>query len=315
MYNRKVMKNITVTNDEAGQRLDRLLAKRFDRLPKSLMYKYIRTKRIKVNAHRAKPEQKLGEGDVVSLYINDELLGEKQKDFVFLEAPGTLDTVYEDENVLIVCKPAGLLCHSDTVERTDTLSARLLHYLYSSGQWKPQDTPGFAPAICNRLDRNTCGLVLCGKNARSVRMLNEKIRTREIRKFYLAVLRGVPQKKEGTISGYLTKDKIRNKVHLSAKDEKGAKASVTRYRVLREKDGRALVEAELLTGRTHQLRAHFASIGCPIEGDGKYAGTATFHQKLMAYKLVFAFQSDAGILNDLNGKTAEADTAAFLKEF
>lgn len=315
MYNRKVMKNITVTKDESGQRLDRLLAKRFSSLPKSLMYKYIRTRRIKVNAHRAKPEQKLCENDVISLYINDELLGEKQKSLAFLKAPATLDVVYEDKNMLVAYKPTGLLCHSDTPERTDTLSSRLLHYLYKTGAWTPESTPGFAPAICNRLDRNTCGLIICGKNARSLRMLNEKIRSREIHKFYLAILDGVPQNKEDTITGYLTKDKAHNKVYISAQQSAHAKNSATHYRVLKGKNGRALVEAELLTGRTHQLRVHFASIGCPIAGDGKYAGSDTFNQKLMAYKLVFDFKSDAGILNDLNGKTIQADTAEFLKEF
>lgn len=309
------MKNLTVTKDEAGQRLDRLLAKRFDRLPKSLMYKYIRTKRIKVNAHRAKPEQKLNENDVISLYINDELLEEHRKDLAFLQAPDTLDVVYEDENVLVAFKPTGLLCHSDTAERTDTLGARLLHYLYRTGAWKPEDTPGFAPAICNRLDRNTCGLVLCGKNAQSVRMLNEKIRAREIGKFYLAVLEGIPQEKEGAITGYLTKDGYQNKVQFSKQAQTHAKDSATHYKVLGEKNGRTLVEAQLLTGRTHQLRVHFASIGCPIAGDGKYAGGRTFRQKLMAYKLVFAFKGDAGILNNLNGMTVKADTAEFLKEF
>lgn len=310
------MKNLTVTKNDANQRLDRFLMKTYYTLPKSVMYKYIRKKSIKINKKRATPEQILNEGDLIELYINDEFLCEKRRSYDFLKASKKLDIIYEDENIIIIDKPVGLLCHPDKNEFTDTAISRIKRYLYEERKWNPDDSKGFSPSICNRLDRNTQGLVIAAKNADSLRILNEKIKKREISKYYLAILNGTPKEKEGTIKGYLTKNEQKNKVSFSLEKKDNSKNSETRYRVLETKGDKSLVEVELITGRTHQIRVHFASIGCPLCDDGKYGKEqGRFRQKLFAYKLIFDFKTDAKELNYLNKKEIVASTNIFLKEF
>ena len=253
---------------------------------------------------------------MIELYINDEFLCEKRRSYDFLKASKKLDIIYEDENIIIIDKPVGLLCHPDKNEFTDTAISRIKRYLYEERKWNPDDSKGFSPSICNRLDRNTQGLVIAAKNADSLRILNEKIKKREISKYYLAILNGTPKEKEGTIKGYLTKNEQKNKVSFSLEKKDNSKNSETRYRVLETKGDKSLVEVELITGRTHQIRVHFASIGCPLCDDGKYGKEqGRFRQKLFAYKLIFDFKTDAKELNYLNKKEIVASTNIFLKEF
>lgn len=313
-YIMKAMKQIIIHSNDANQRLDRYLAKTFDRLPRSLMYKEIRKKNIKINKKRCTPEQMLCAGDVLTLYLKDDVLTERKKHHDFLAASKDLCVVYEDENLLIVNKKAGLLCHPDGREYIDTLIARIKRYLFEKGDWSPQEAT-FAPALANRIDRNTAGLVIAAKNADALRELTGLIQAHRIKKFYLAVTDGIPQVPEQTLTAFLLKDEKRNKVSVYQQPQTGAKKIVTHYRVLQTEQNRALVEIELRTGRTHQIRAHLASIGCPLAGDGKYGRTqGRFRQALFSYKLEFHVPQGY-LLSYLNQQTFTADIKDFLKQF
>ena len=302
------MKTFTVTKNDASLRLDKFIVKNCPALPSSLMFKYIRTKRIKVNGKRAEISTRLQEGDTVEAYINDEFFVSVQPKYDFLSAPARLDIVYEDENILLTDKKQGLLVHPDKNEYGDTLIARIQHYLYDRGEYRPQDENSFRPALANRIDRNTGGIVIAAKNAESLRILCDKIKYREIEKKYLAVIHGVPKKKSDLLEGYLEKNEKKNKVFLKSGKTDSSLTIKTRYTVLESRAGLSLVEVELLTGRTHQIRAHMASIGHPLLGDGKYGKSASDKkmgfdkQALYSYSLKFDFRTDADILNYLNGK-------------
>ncbi len=314
------MRTVEIKKNDANQRLDKYLTKRFPSMPKSLMYRYIRTKYIKLNGKKCDAAVKLNEGDVLTLYIKDEFFDEAQYDrYDFLKAPAKLDIVYEDENILLQNKPTGLLCHPDETYHFDSLLARMTHYLYDKGEYDPKEESSFAPALANRIDRNTGGIVIAAKNAEALRVLNEKIKLREVKKYYMCAVYGIFKRKEGLLTAYLEKNEKQNRVYISAKPTKNSKTIKTRYKVLDEKDGISLLEVELLTGRTHQIRAHMAYIGHPLVGDGKYGtnklnrNTPLRSQALCSYKLAFAFESDAGVLEYLNGKSFELSDIWFLK--
>lgn len=302
------LRKIIIGSNDAGQRLDKFLCKAVPSLPQSLLYKYLRLKRIKLNGKKAAPSIRLQQGDLLELFINDEFFNPTRPQFDFLTAGKRLDIVYEDNNLLLVDKKQGLIVHPDQKEYRDTLIGRIQRYLFENGEYNPKAGQSFAPALANRIDRNTGGIVIAAKNAQALRVLNEKMKNREIEKYYLCLVHGIPQKREATLTGYLYKDESKNQVTVQRTPIPSGKTITTRYRVLIADGDKALLEVQLLTGRTHQIRAHLASIGHPLVGDGKYGKNAAdkkegfVHQALYSYKLKFAFRSDAECLNELNGQ-------------
>ncbi len=314
------MKSFTIGQNDAGQRLDKFITKTMPSLPKSLMYKYIRLKRIKVDGKRAEISTRLQLGSIVEAYINDEFFAPAEKKLDFMSASRSIEIVYEDENIILVDKRQGVLVHPDENQYTDTLISRIQRYLYEKGEFDPTAENSFSPALANRIDRNTGGIVIAAKNAEALRILCDKIKNRELDKFYLAVVHGTPKEKEAVIDGFLTKDEKKNQVFINRHMTEGSRTIRTHYRVLKSKQDLSLLEVELLTGRTHQIRAHLASIGHPLLGDGKYGKTQADrkqgfkHQALYSYKLRFNFTTDAGILNYLNGKTFTVKKVWFADE-
>lgn len=316
------MKELTVKQNDAGQRLDRFVGKAVPLLPESLLQKYIRLKRIKLNGKGAKRDTRLALGDTLQLYINDEFFEKPREENSYLKV-GTprLDIVYEDENILLVDKKPGVLCHSAGVWDYNTLIANIQAYMAQKGEWRPREENSFAPALCNRIDRNTGGIVIAAKNAEALRILNDKIRDREIEKYYLCAVQGRPSPRSGRLENYLFKDAAKNQVYVKARPEPGAKSAVTEYRVLCSKGALSLVECRLLTGRTHQIRVQMSHAGWPLLGDGKY-GSERFNkgfdekgQALYSYKLCFDFPTDAGMLNYLRGRTFYVDKVDFAEKY
>ena len=315
------MKELTIGCNDAGQRLDRFLAKAVPLLPASLAQKYIRLKRIKLAGKRISRDTRLNEGDVLQLYINDEFFDTPSQDNAYLTvAAPKLNIVYEDENLLLVDKRPGLAVHPhDGAEYGKTLIDHIQAYLYAKHEWRPREENAFTPALCNRIDRNTGGIVIAAKNAEALRILNQKIKDREIDKRYLAIVEGTPKPKEGVLKGYLFKDAVKNRVFVTDTPQAGSKSCETRYRVLQSKNGLSLVECELVTGRTHQIRAQFAHAGHPLLGDGKYGKldkryTRTY-QALYSYQLTFRFTTDAGCLAYLDGRQFRVEKVDFVEEY
>ena len=317
-----LMKELTVGKNDAGQRLDRFVGKAVPLLPGSLLQKYIRLKRIKLNGKGSKRDTRLNEGDVLSLYINDEFFEKptERNSYLKVGAP-RLDIVYEDENILLADKKPGVLCHSAGEWDYNTLIANIQAYAYQKGEWRPREENAFAPALCNRIDRNTGGIVIAAKNAEALRIINEKIKEREIEKYYLCVVRGRPKPAEGELRGYIFKDAAKNRVYVRRKPEPGAKEALTYYRTLASQGGLSLVECRLGTGRTHQIRAQMAAAGTPLLGDGKYGSDRENKklgedgQLLYSYRLEFAFKTDAGALNYLNGRSFSVSRVDFAEKY
>lgn len=316
------MKELTVKRNDAGQRLDRFVGKAVPLLPDSLLQKYIRLKRIKLNGKGAKRDTRLNEGDVLQLYINDEFFEKPREENSYLKV-GTprLTIVYEDENILLADKKPGVLCHSAGQWDYNTLIANIQAYLAQKGEWKPKEENSFAPALCNRIDRNTGGIVIAAKNAEALRILNDKIRDREIEKYYLCAVQGRPKPASGRLENFLFKDAAKNQVYVKNRPEPGAKTAITEYRTLATKGELSLVECRLLTGRTHQIRAQLSHIGCALLGDGKY-GREKFNkdfdekgQALYSYRLEFTFPTNAGILEYLRGRSFQVERVDFAEKY
>ncbi len=311
-------KEIIIKENDGGQRLDRFLSKLFPTLKSGYINKAVRNKDIRLNGKRTEASHKLEKGDKVYLFLPDRLLCDEPKSVDdFMTAGDNISIIYEDENILLVDKEQGLTVHADNDGARDTLIERIKKYLYKKGEYLPQNEHVFAPALCNRIDRNTSGIVIAAKNAESLRILNEKIKKRELEKKYLCIVLGRVFPKENTLTAYLEKDSEKNIVSISEEKTKTNLTIKTKYKLLESTGDLSLLEIELLTGRTHQIRAHMAYIGHPLLGDGKYGINRVNvkygfkAQALCSYKLKFKFTSDGGILNYLNNKSFSAKEIPF----
>ena len=307
------MRELTIKKNDSGQRLDKFITKTLE-LPASLLYKSIRLKKIKVNRKRAEAGQILIEGDTVQCFLAESFFEKETTDDSLLHITPSLDIIYEDENILLVNKRPGISVHEDEHGAKNTLITHILAYLAQKNEYNPNEEQSFVPALCNRIDRNTAGIVIAAKNAEALRVMNEKIKNREIDKFYLAAIHGIPNKSSDTLTGYLLNDEKTNTVKVFSKNPpKNAKSIITKYKVIAKREDSCLVEVELLTGRTHQIRAHFAYIGHPLIGDGKYGINKSDREKgykyqaLCSYKLRFSFKGEKTILDYLNGKEFKID--------
>ena len=316
------MKTFYINQNDAGQRLDRFVKKAAPALPASLMQRYIRIKRIKVNKKRAENAQMLQIGDVVEMYINDEFFPpEEAKELEFLLAGDRLNIVYEDENILLADKEPGLVVHEDDGGERDTLINRIQKYLYNKKEYIPEQENSFAPALCNRIDRNTGGIVIAAKNAASLRVMNHLIKERLIEKYYLCVVHGRVTPPQGTLKSYMLKLEEQNIVKVFDKPYPNAKTAITKYKTLKSNERFSLLEIDLLTGRTHQIRAQMSHIGNPLLGDTKYGtakqnkGTGYKFQALYSYKLTFSAGDDAEHLSYLNGRSFTVKNVPFLSLF
>ena len=304
-----VMRIIKIAKNDAGQRLDKFLSKAVKGLPMSMMYKSIRTKKIKVNRKRTEQAYMLREGDEIQLFIREEFFDSPEKDDGALaRIKPKLSIVYEDENIMLLNKRPGVLVHEDTEGGENTLIMHIKAYLYGKGEYDPDSEQSFAPSLCNRIDRNTGGIVIAAKNAAALRDMNEKIKQGEVRKHYLCLVHGAPPKKSDILRGYLKKNSKDNTVQVRDRYFEGAKEIVTGYTVLERRGDTSLLEIELFTGRTHQIRAHMAHIGHPLVGDGKYGINRDDRQKgfkyqaLYAYKLIFPATERDNSLSYLEGR-------------
>lgn len=312
------MKEVLINHNDSGQRIDKFITKLMPNLPQSMLYKGLRKNCVKINGKHIKDGAfKVKEGDTVALYFKDEFFVSENPDTAFMHLMPKLDIIYEDDNILLANKKQGMSVHADEVGSCDTLIDHIKAYLYQKGEYRPNEENTFVPSLCNRIDRNTGGIVIAAKNAESLRIMNEKIKNRELEKYYLCLVHGHLKAKIGRIRAYMIKDEQKKQVYVYSAPQKDTKTMITDYRVIEEYPESSLVEAKLLTGRTHQIRASFAFIGHPLLGDGKY-GTNEINKKfpftyqaLYSYKLQFTFTTPGGILDYLNGREFEVPKVEF----
>ncbi|MBQ9543553.1 MAG: RluA family pseudouridine synthase [Clostridia bacterium] len=303
------MKVYVINPNDAGQRLDKFIFKVTEGLPASLLYKGIRKNAVKLNSRRARPETVLKEGDEVKLWFADEFFGEKAPIDAVKEKP---DVVFEDENILIVCKRPGMSCHPDEKQKNGTLTDVIRAYLFEKGEFDPENENSFSPALCNRIDRNTGGLVICAKRAEALRETDAAIRDRLFEKTYLALAHGKTHE-SGKLVNYLKKDSEKNTVSVFDAPTKGALTAICEYELVEyfKSPDVSLVKVRLLTGRTHQIRAQFSHAGHPLVGDGKYARTGGknqlgfSHQALWSHTLTLHYPPESPLYY-LDGKSFSA---------
>ncbi len=303
------MRAFKITQKDDGRKIEKWLLTAAPGLTMGLARKYLRLKRVRVNGKPARDGAVLAAGDAIQVYLNDELFDEKPRENKLLAGfRHRIDVAYEDENILIVDKRPGMRVHPDADEKVDTLITHIQAYLYQKGAYDE----AFAPALCNRIDRFTGGLVIAAKTREALLCMDRLIRNREVKKFYLCAAVGKMPRAQGALKGYLVKEGKR--VYVLDRSVPGAQYAETLYRVLSDENGVSMIECELVTGRTHQIRAQFAASGHPLVGDTQYGDPAinrkypVHFQQLYAYRVEFAFASDAGILSYLNGKSVQVKT-------
>lgn len=288
------MKQIKIDINEHDQRIDRFLKKYFSKATNSFIYKMLRKKRIKLNGARANPEDIIVEGDMIDLYLSDETIEKFREEEKEIKQTSDLDIVYEDENIVLINKAKGVLSHSSDNYHEKNIVDELVSYLYNKGEYIPRRDKTFTPSICNRLDRNTSGMIIGAKNYNALKEINNSLKNRYIGKYYKTIVKGNIEKQ--SLSGYLTKND-NNKVSITRERLDDSKEILTNINVLKKNKDYSLLEIELITGRTHQIRAHLSSINHPIIGDMKYGDKKVnklFKEKyklnsqyLHAYKIIF----------------------------
>ncbi len=318
------MRKLTIGENDAGQRVDKYLTKAVRGLPQSLLYKYLRLKKIKLNGKRTQGGEMLRTGDEIELYIRDEFFESPEKDrsAIYTIEP-KIDVVFEDDNILLLNKRPGVLVHEDDEGRDNTLLMHMQAYLLKKGEYDPASEASFAPAFCNRIDRNTGGIVIAAKNAAALRDMNERIRNGEVEKYYLCAVHGKMPSSGGVATGFLRKDEKTNQVTISETAKPGYRPIKTGWRVVAERDGFSLLEIRLYTGRTHQIRAHMSYLGHPLLGDGKYGVNRDDRklgykfQALYSYKAVFNFEKKGSTLDYLAGRAVQVDPGEiwFVRDF
>lgn len=318
------MRILKIGPNDGGQRIDKFLTKAVKGLPQSLLYKFLRTKKIKLNRKRAEPSDMLNAGDEIQLFIKDEFFDTPDRDDSALETvKPKLDIVFENKDIILLNKRPGVVVHEDDEGKDNTLVMHLKAYLYQKGEYNPAKEQSFAPALCNRIDRNTGGIVIAAKSAEALRDMNEHIRNGDISKYYLCAAHGIPKKKEDKLTAYLKKDEKNNTVDISDFQKPGYREIITGYRTLAVRDGDSLLEIRLYTGRTHQIRAHMSHIGLPLLGEGKYGinredkKRGYRHQALYSYKLRFDFERSGSVLDSVAGRefSLSYDDVWFVKDF
>ena len=291
------MREVIIYKNESEQRFDRFLKKYLSEAPQSFIYKMIRKKNIKLNNKKARPDTIIVEGDIIQLYLNDETIEKFKGKNEIIESKLNPKLIYEDENIILINKPVGILSHSANKNDGNNIVDSMIYYLYEKGEYDPKIENTFVPSICNRLDRNTSGIIIGTKNYQSLRMINASMKKGSIDRYYRTIVKGII-KKDKIIEGYLVKDEEVNKVEILDKKIDDSKKVTTRIKVLGSSHEYSLLEIELITGRTHQIRAHLASIGYPIIGDVKYGDKKTNKyfkdeygldsQFLHGYRIVFS---------------------------
>ena len=314
------MKQIAITEQEQNQRLDKFLLKYFNKAPKSFIYKMLRKKRIKYNGKKGEGNEILKKGDCLQLYLLEETIESFMEQKAVYRVQRQFHIVYEDDDLLVVNKPAGLIVHPQKSDDKNTLIDQILYYLYEKGEYIPAKNSTFTPAICNRLDRNTSGIVIAGKNLKAVQAVNDAIAQRKVNKYYIALVKGNITKSDEVVS-YLKKEEQKNQVILYDSDREYSKKIITKYKPIANTENMTLLEIDLQTGRSHQIRAQMQKIGHCIAGDRKYGEQqwnmqfrkfGLTNQFLHAYRVVW--QQKEGALAHLAGKEWIAPLPETLQE-